>query len=159
MFPQTRDRLYNKTISDSTIRYINAQITEEKWLDNLLWWVNYPNLRHGSKVILTGQDIYLTQGTRAGPALEQTRAEKPCRTRKDFDRASMLDLWGGLLIGREALQPSEPHNSLDKAMPSYYTKNGSFTRGIFKMWCVLSFSPLERYLQGSKEGLPSWLSQ
>jgi hypothetical protein len=30
MTPQTQDRIYNKTIFDSTIRYINAQITYEK---------------------------------------------------------------------------------------------------------------------------------
>jgi hypothetical protein len=40
------------------------------------------------------------------------------------------------LTGWEALQPSEPRHSLDKATPSYYTKNGSFASRISKMWCV-----------------------
>jgi hypothetical protein len=48
----------------------------------------------------------------------------------------MLELRGGLPIGQEALQPSEPRHSPNKAMPSYYTKNGSVARGISKMWCV-----------------------
>jgi hypothetical protein len=67
---------------------------------------------------------YFTQGTRAetlcrnpmdsgrASALNQTRAEKPYRTLKDSDRASTLELWGGLLTGREALQPSKPHGWL-----------------------------------------------
>jgi hypothetical protein len=54
----------------------------------------------------------------------------------DSGIASTLELQGGLLIGREALRPSEPHHSPDKAMPSYYTKKQSFTSGISKMWCV-----------------------
>jgi hypothetical protein len=49
-------------------------------------------------------------------ALEQTRAEKPHR--------------GGLPIGREALRPSEPHHSPNKATPSYYTKNETFASEI-----------------------------
>jgi hypothetical protein len=69
---------------------------------------------------------------------QATRAEKPCWTLKDSDRASALELRGGLLTGREALQPSEPHHSANKATPSYYTKNGSFASGISKMWCVSS---------------------
>jgi hypothetical protein len=56
----------------------------------------------------------------------------------DFGRAYALELRGGLLIGREALRPSEPHHSPDKATPSYYTKNESFASGISKMWCVYS---------------------
>jgi hypothetical protein len=42
------------------------------------------------------------------------------------------------MIGREALQPLEPHHSPDKATPIYYTKNESFVSGISKMWCVSS---------------------
>jgi hypothetical protein len=91
-------------------------------------------------VILTGRDSYFTEGTRAS-ALEQNRTEKPCRTLKDSNRASMLVLRGGLLIGREALRPSEPHHSPDKATPSYYTMNESIASGISKMWCVYSFPP------------------
>jgi hypothetical protein len=68
--------------------------------------------------------------------LEQTRAEKLCRTPKDSDRASALELRGGLPTGQEALRPSEPRHSPDKTTPSYYTKNGSFASGISKMWCV-----------------------
>jgi hypothetical protein len=56
----------------------------------------------------------------------------------DSGIASTLELQGGLLIGREALRPSEPHHSPDKAMPSYYTKNESFASGISKIWCVSS---------------------
>jgi hypothetical protein len=44
------------------------------------------------------------------------------------DRASVLELWGWLPTGWEALQPSEPHHSPDKATLSYYTKNESFAR-------------------------------
>jgi hypothetical protein len=99
-------------------------------------------------VIPTGQDSYFIQGTRAetvcrnpqdsgrASALEQTRAEKLCRTPKDSDRASTLELQGGLSTGQEALWPTEPRHSPDKATPSYYTKNGSFKSGISKMWCV-----------------------
>jgi hypothetical protein len=39
-------------------------------------------------------------------ALEQTRAEKLYRIPKDSDRASALELRGGLPTGREALRPS-----------------------------------------------------
>jgi hypothetical protein len=75
---------------------------------------------HGSRVIPIGQDSYFTQGTRVetlyrNPALEQTRAEKLCRTPKDSDRASALDLRGGLSIGREDLRPSKPRHSPYKA--------------------------------------------
>jgi hypothetical protein len=49
----------------------------------------------------------------------------------------MLELWGGLLTGLEALRPSAPHHPSDKATPSYYTKNESFASEISKMWCVL----------------------
>jgi hypothetical protein len=99
-------------------------------------------------VIPTGRDSYFTQGTPAetlcqnpydsgrASALEQIRAEKPCRTPKVSDRASSPELRGGLPIAQEALQPSEPHNSPDKATPSYYTKNESFASGIYKVWCV-----------------------
>jgi hypothetical protein len=66
----------------------------------------------------------------------QTRAEKPYRTPKDSDKASALELRGGLPIGREALRPLEPHHSPNKATPSYYTKNESFASEISKMWCV-----------------------
>jgi hypothetical protein len=69
-------------------------------------------------------------------ALEQTRAEKSCRSLNDSGRASTLELRGGLPICWEALRPSEPHHSSDKAMPSYYTKKESFASGISKMWCV-----------------------
>jgi hypothetical protein len=65
-------------------------------------------------------------------ALKQTRSEKPCRTPKDSNRASVLELRGGLLIGWEALWPSGSLHSPDKAMPSYYTKNESFASGISK---------------------------
>jgi hypothetical protein len=44
-------------------------------------------------------------------------------------------------MGQQALWPSEPRHSPDKAMPIYYTKNESFASGISKMWCVLSFPP------------------
>jgi hypothetical protein len=100
-------------------------------------------------VIPTGRDSYFTQGTQSetlcrnplnsgrASALEQTRAEKPYRTPKDSSRASAFELRGGFLKGREALQPSEPRHSPDKATPSYYTKNRSFASGISKMWCVL----------------------
>jgi hypothetical protein len=70
--------------------------------------------------------------------LEQTRAEKPYQTLKDSDRASTLDLRGGLLIGREALRPSDPRHSPEKAMPSYYTKNESFASAISNVCCVCS---------------------
>jgi hypothetical protein len=70
-------------------------------------------------------------------ALEQTRSEKPCQTPKDSGISSVLELQGGLPTGQEALQPSEPQHSPDKATPSYYTKNGSFSSGISKIWCVL----------------------
>jgi hypothetical protein len=50
----------------------------------------------------------------------------------------MLELGGGLPTGREALQPSEPHHSPDKATPSYYTKNENVASGISKLWCVSS---------------------
>jgi hypothetical protein len=46
----------------------------------------------------------------------------------------VLELQGGLPTGREALRPSEPHHSPDKATPSYYTKNENFASGISKMW-------------------------
>jgi hypothetical protein len=42
------------------------------------------------------------------------------------------------MTGREALRPSEPCHSPNKATPSYYTKNGSFASGISKMWWVSS---------------------
>jgi hypothetical protein len=71
-------------------------------------------------------------------AQEQTRAKKPCQTLKDFDRASAPELRGGIPTGREALRPSEPHHSPDKATPSYYTRNESFASGISKVWCVCS---------------------
>jgi hypothetical protein len=48
----------------------------------------------------------------------------------------MLELRGGLPTGREALPPSKPCHSPDKAMPRYYTKNESFASEISKMWCV-----------------------
>jgi hypothetical protein len=54
----------------------------------------------------------------------------------------MLELRGGLQTGRQALWPSEPRHSPNKATPSYYTKNESFASGISKMWCVFSFPPL-----------------
>jgi hypothetical protein len=50
----------------------------------------------------------------------------------------VLELRGGLPTGQEALWPSEPDHSPDKATPSYYTKNESFASGISKMWCVSS---------------------
>jgi hypothetical protein len=34
--PRTRDHIYNKAKPDSTIRYVNAQITKEKRIYNLL---------------------------------------------------------------------------------------------------------------------------
>jgi hypothetical protein len=63
--------------------------------------------------------------------------QRLCQTLKDSSIAFELKLRGGLPTGREALQPSEPHQSLDKAMLSYYTKNETFASGISKMWCVL----------------------
>jgi hypothetical protein len=104
-------------------------------------------------VIPIGWDSYYTQGTQAetlcqnpmdsgrASALEQTRAEKPYRAPKDYNRASMPELRGGLPRGQEALRPSEPHHSPDKATPSYYTMNESFASGISKVWCVFSFPP------------------
>jgi hypothetical protein len=56
----------------------------------------------------------------------------------DSDRASALELQGGLPIVQEALRPSEPRHSPDKATPSYYTKNESFASEISKIWCVCS---------------------
>jgi hypothetical protein len=49
-------------------------------------------------------------------------------------------------IGQEALWPSEPHHSPDKAMPSYYTKNEGFASGISKWWCLCRLSPRGEYL-------------
>jgi hypothetical protein len=43
-------------------------------------------------------------------------------------------------MGLEALRPSEPHQSPNKATPSYYTNKESFASGIFKMWCVSTFT-------------------
>jgi hypothetical protein len=37
---------------------------------------------------------------------------------------------------RQDGKPSEPHHSPNKAMPSCYTKNGSFATGISEMWGV-----------------------
>jgi hypothetical protein len=34
--PQTRDRIYDKTKPDSTVRYVNAQIVKKKRMDNVL---------------------------------------------------------------------------------------------------------------------------
>jgi hypothetical protein len=48
----------------------------------------------------------------------------------------MLELRGEFLIGQEALRPSEPRHSPDKATPSYYTKKESFASEISKMLCV-----------------------
>jgi hypothetical protein len=84
---------------------------------------------------LEGHEQRLSAGIRAF-TLEQTRAEKSCRTPKDSGRASTLELRGGLPIGQEALQPSKPHHSPDKATLSCYTKKESFASGISKMWCV-----------------------
>jgi hypothetical protein len=67
------------------------------------------------------------------------RAEKPCRTPKDSGRAFALELRRGLLIGREALRPSESRHSHDKAMPSYYTKNGCFASRISKCGVCVEF--------------------
>jgi hypothetical protein len=50
----------------------------------------------------------------------------------------MPELQGGLLIGREALLPSEPGHSPNMATPSYYTKNERFASGFSKVWCVCS---------------------
>jgi hypothetical protein len=66
----------------------------------------------------------------------RTRAEKSYQSPKDSGRASALELRGWLPIVREALRPSEPRHSIDKATPSYYTKKKSFASGISKMWCV-----------------------
>jgi hypothetical protein len=63
---------------------------------------------------------------------------KPYQTVKDSDRASAPELRGGLPTEREALRPSEPRHSPDKATPSCYTKNESFPNGISKVWCVCS---------------------
>jgi hypothetical protein len=40
--PQTRDRIYDKANTNSTIRYVNAQITQEKRMNDLLWLANHP---------------------------------------------------------------------------------------------------------------------
>jgi hypothetical protein len=48
----------------------------------------------------------------------------------------VLELQRGLPIGREALWPSEPCHSPDKATLSYHTKNEIFVSGICKIWCV-----------------------
>jgi hypothetical protein len=133
--------------------------------------VNYPNPRHGSRVIPIGRDSYFTQGTQVetlyqnqkdfdrASALEQTRTKKSCQTPKDFDRASALEQQGGLLTGREALWPLEPRHSLDKATPSYYTRNGSFASGISKMSCVCVSSFTGGgggYLYGHGGAPPTW---
>jgi hypothetical protein len=47
--------------------------------------------------------------------LKQTGAEKPCRTLKDYVRASALELRGGFPTSWEALQP---YHTPDKATPS-----------------------------------------
>jgi hypothetical protein len=86
----------------------------------------------------SGDSLLDSIGFSKASALEQTRAEKPCRTLKDSGSASALEVRGGLPTGQEALHPSEPHHSPNKAMPSYYTKNGTFASGISKMWCVCS---------------------
>jgi hypothetical protein len=64
--------------------------------------------------------------------MQGTRAETLCQNPYDSDRASALELQGGLQIGREALRPSELHHSPDKATPRYHTKNESFASEIFK---------------------------
>jgi hypothetical protein len=65
--------------------------------------------------------------------LEKIRTEKPYWTPKDSDRAFMLELRGGLPTGPEALRPTEPRHSSNKATPSYHTKNESFASGICKV--------------------------
>jgi hypothetical protein len=87
-------------------------------------------------VILIGRDSYFTQGTRTetlcqkpydssrASALKQTREKKPCQTLKDSDKASVPELRGGLSTGREALQPSEPCHSLNKAFQVEFPKCG-----------------------------------
>jgi hypothetical protein len=122
-------------------------------------------------VIPTCRNSYFTQGTRAetlcqnlsdsdrASALEQTRAEKPCRTLKDSDRTSVPKLWGRLPTCWEALYPSEPHHSPNKAMPSYYTKNESFASEIFKVWCVCRLSPWGGYLYEWMRPPPTWRGQ
>jgi hypothetical protein len=111
--------------------------------------VNHP-LRGNVEGILTslnpdtpeGLDQRLSIRIHSGraSALEQTRAEKSCQTLKDFGRASVLELRGGLPIGREALRPSEPRHSPNKVTHSYHTKKESFASGISKMWCVYQLS-------------------
>jgi hypothetical protein len=66
--------------------------------------INYPNLRHGSRVIPMSRDSYFTKCTQAetlyrnpldsdrASTLDQIRAEKPCWTLKDSYRASVLEL-------------------------------------------------------------------
>jgi hypothetical protein len=51
-------------------------------------------------------------------------------------------------MGWEALGPSEPRHSPNKATLSYYTKNESVASGISKMWCMLRF-PREGVFIGS----------
>jgi hypothetical protein len=51
-------------------------------------------------------------------------------------------------MGWEALGPSEPRHSPDKATLSYYTKNESFASGISKIWCMFRF-PREGVFIGS----------
>jgi hypothetical protein len=36
--PQTQDRIYDKTNTNSTIRYVNAQITQEKRMNDFYDW-------------------------------------------------------------------------------------------------------------------------
>jgi hypothetical protein len=60
----------------------------------------------------------------------------------DSGRASALELWGGLPTGREAVRPSDPRHSPDRATPSNYTKNESSTSRISKIWCVSWFPPV-----------------
>jgi hypothetical protein len=93
-------------------------------------------------VIPTGRDIYFTQGSRARLfvrihriLVELSHSSKlelrnPVGTRRDPDRAFVLELRGGLPIGQEALQPSELCHSPNKATPSYYTKNEIFASEI-----------------------------
>jgi hypothetical protein len=80
-----------------------------------------------------------SQSSGRAPALDRLELGKLRQTRTDFGRASVFELRGGLPTGWEALQQSEPRHSLEKATPSYYTKNESFASGIMKMCRGFSF--------------------
>jgi hypothetical protein len=119
--PQTQDRIYDKTNTNSTIWYVNAQIIYEKRMNDLLWLVNHP-LRDNVVGIPTSQNHDRPQGLESQVSIgirkipaklpHSTKPElrKLHRTRTDSGRASALELLRGLLTCREVLRPTEPHS-------------------------------------------------